>query len=773
VRYLQHGWSVRAHLAAILVAVVTVFLAAGASLAHHTVHLAQRNTRQNASYLAGVAADAVAENLAVGSAQVVSTAANPALGAVLADPSGCQLAFELELFPGSRLDLVRPDGRIVCSSMAGIDATATQAGTAWFSELPAASGVITTGPFVDEATERASVLIGAPVIGVDGQRLGSMTMVIPTDGVADALAGSFGGPRHYDFSVVDEASRSMLSVSTAAAASDRATGENPLVGEGVLAGSQAIDGTSWRVFAGLSEGRALGPARSVRLRGVLLGAAVLAVLLASLAVVNRRIARPLQRLTGVLGDGPHAQHVLSSIRGPREIVRLAEALRAAMAAHESFQEQLSHQALHDPLTGLPNRALLAERLAHSLKQATASGETVAVLFLDVDRFKLVNDGLGHASGDHVLIGVAARLAEALRPGDTLARFGGDEFVIVADGFANGEEAEHLAERLLAGVAVPVDAGDTVVRVTASVGLALSTPTSTGGDLIREADTAMYLAKERGGARCERFDDDLRDQVTTRLTVENEFRVALERQQLRLVYQPKVDLASGLTVAVEALLRWDHPALGSVSPATFIPIAEETGLIVPVGRFVLEQACRQAAAWRDEGIDMSVAVNISGRQVADAALVDDVATVLRDTGLAPDRLCLELTESQMMYDTGRAARTLGRLHDLGVQLSIDDFGTGYSSLAYLHRFPVDELKIDRIFVQGLTDRPDERSLVTAMVAMATALGLHIVAEGVETAEQAELVRALGCHSAQGYFFSRPGPPDRIRSLLQPAPERTGS
>jgi len=338
---------------------------------------------------------------------------------------------------------------------------------------------------------------------------------------------------------------------------------------------------------------------------------------------------------------------------------------------------------------------------------------------------------------------------------------------------SSEEAAALADRLIAAVAEPIEAGNTVVRVTASVGIAMNNVAGRGGDLIRDADNAMYHAKQRGGARREIFGRGLGERAAARITLENDFRVALERDELRLVYQPKVDLDTGETVGVEALLRWDHPALGPVPPAAFIPIAEETGLIVPVGRFVLDRACHQLAEWRRAGLDVSVAVNVSGRQLADTDLAAEVATALGEAGLDPARLCLELTESVLMHDTARVARSLQDVHDLGSQLSIDDFGTGYSSLAYLHRFNVDELKIDQVFVHELIDHADQRGLVAAMVAMGTALDLRVVAEGVETPEQADALRALGCHTAQGYLYARPGRPEQISGLLRPSRQVAGA
>jgi len=762
-------WSVRAHLLTIVAAVAVAFVVAGAILWRDTMRNAETNVRTSAGSLADQAARSVGDTVAVAEEQVAAIAANPSAGQILTDSTDCQLTFGLDLFPGTHLDLVTNDGDVVCSSHLDPEASASHAEAPW---LAADGAVVHSAPFIDSFTGEPAVAIAAPILAADGSRAGLVAAVLPTQTVADELAATYGGARRYQFAIVDSSSGVVLSTSQGLAealgSADAAESSDPMSEAGFLAGSRGVPSTTWRAYAGADPDTVLGPTRSVLVRGVALGGAVLVVLVTALAVVNRRIGRPLHMLTEAVGNtGPHVQVALASIRGPSEVRRLADEFGEAIAAHEAYETQLSHQALHDPLTGLPNRALLAERLAVSLDRGSRSGRPPVVLFLDVDRFKLVNDSLGHAAGDQLLLATAGRLAEVMRPGDTLARFGGDEFVVVAEGCASSEEAHELGGQLLAALEAPVEIGGSDVRVTASIGIAVGTPTSRGSDLVRDADNATYVAKERGGARCELFDDTLRDRATKRRTVEHDFRVALEREQLRVVYQPKIDLLTGATVGVEALLRWDHPTLGAIPPVTFIPIAEETGLIVPVGLFVLEQACRQVAAWREDGIEVSVAVNLSGRQLAEPDFPDSVAAVLAATGVAPDRLCLELTESLLMTDTIRTADALRALHALGVQLSIDDFGTGYSSLAYLHMFPVDELKIDRAFVNDLTEHPGQQTLVTAMVAMGKSLGLTIVAEGVETTEQAAQLRVLGCDLAQGYLFAAPQPPNALQASLPQA------
>ena len=423
------------------------------------------------------------------------------------------------------------------------------------------------------------------------------------------------------------------------------------------------------------------------------------------------------------------------------------------------EADLAHQALHDPLTGLANRALLMDHLAVALGRARRRESTLALLFLDLDRFKVVNDSLGHRAGDELLVGVAERLSGLLRSGDVVARLGGDEFVLLLDDVRSADDAFEVAERILGAVRAPFTVDGDEVFATASIGIALADDASTPDDLLRDADSAMYRAKALGRDRVELFDTRLRDEATARLQLETFLRRALELGELTVHYQPEVDLRTGEVVGAEALVRWHHPHSGLLDAAAFIEAAEETGLILDIGAWVLGEACRQAAAWRTHDATRlsTMRVNLSARQILQPDLLPVVVEALEATGLPSSALCLEITETALMSDAAASLEVLSSLRRLGVQLAIDDFGTGYSSLAHLKRFPVDVLKIDRSFVDGLGTDPDDTSIVTAIVGLGRALGLRIVAEGVETERQLTELRMLGCDAAQGYLFARPQPP----------------
>ncbi len=443
-------------------------------------------------------------------------------------------------------------------------------------------------------------------------------------------------------------------------------------------------------------------------------------------------------------------------------------LGAFMSERRLLGDQMAHQALHDPLTGLANRLLFGERIAHALARAVRQRETLAVLLLDLDHFKTINDSRGHAAGDAVLVAVAARLAPCVRPSDTVARLGGDEFAILLEDLPDPGEAGVVAARLLAALHAPVPAQGRELALGASIGIALHTPDREGEPeaLLRDADVALYRAKEGGRGRYMLFDPDMHTIALARLELEADLRRALQRDELVVYYQPIVDLATRRIVGLEALARWPHPRRGLLAPGAFIPLAEDTGLIVPLGRWVLRMACQQIKAWPTPAgsSGLTLSVNLSGRQLQDTSLAANVETTLQETGLEPARLVLEITESVFMRDVAATRGTLQKLKDQGVRLALDDFGAGYSSLGYLRDFPIDLLKMDKSFIAGI-DRDDRKTaLARVIVDLGRALDMRIVAEGIETEEQYARVRDIGCPLGQGYDIAPPLPPDAIQALL---------
>jgi diguanylate cyclase (GGDEF)-like protein/PAS domain S-box-containing protein len=449
----------------------------------------------------------------------------------------------------------------------------------------------------------------------------------------------------------------------------------------------------------------------------------------------------------------------------------ANVLADALERHAA-DEALRHRVLHDALTGLPNRLSFVDSLRDALQRGIASGSPVGILFLDLDHFKLINDSIGHHAGDDLLQAVAPRLRAHLRPGDIVARFGGDEFGILVDRLTDEEEAIAIADRVAGAFSEPYSMGGADHFVTASIGIAVARPTGRepvdAELLIRDADAAMYRAKERGRGRCEVFDAEMRARAVHRLETERELRHALDRDELELHYQPLIALGSGEIVGLEALVRWNHPKRGLLDPSEFVSIAEDSGLIEPIGRWVQETAGRQALGWhnlRPDQRPLDVAVNLSARQVAHRDLADSVREILARTGLDPVNLRLEVTESVLVEESASATATLEALSEIGVRLVLDDFGTGYSSLAYLNRFPFDALKIDRSFVEGLGVEQERTAIVEAVIGMARALSLDAIAEGVENEAQLSELRRLGCDFAQGHLFSRPLTPQKVTTLLR--------
>ena len=500
-------------------------------------------------------------------------------------------------------------------------------------------------------------------------------------------------------------------------------------------------------------------------------AAELSQLLATMAT-----GEPIQRHESihVTADGTSfdASVTLSPIRAEDGRVNRAALVVRDISDRKRLEEELAHQALHDGLTGLPNRVLFQDRLRHSLARTrrprAADGAYQAVLFVDLDNFKLINDTMGHKTGDQLLVAVAERVSESLRAGDTAARLGGDEFTILLENVKEGE-ARSVADRLLKRLREPFILDGHQAVVSASIGIALSEAgAELAEDLLRSADTALYEAKSNGKGRHETFHPEMTARVWRRLELETDLRRALEAQELIVYYQPIVDLESGEIRELEALVRWQHPERGLLPPGEFIPLAEETGLIVEIGRVVLRAACEQLVAWDKlipTPVKLRMSVNVSPRELREPTFVDGVLAALADSGLAATRLTIEITETVTLDQAGQGIDALSALHELGVHLSIDDFGTGYSSLGYFRSIALDALKIDRLFIEGLGRERRDSAIVAAAIAFGSALGLEVTAEGIETEEQAEILRTLHCPLAQGYLFCPPRDADAISDILK--------
>jgi diguanylate cyclase (GGDEF)-like protein/PAS domain S-box-containing protein len=462
----------------------------------------------------------------------------------------------------------------------------------------------------------------------------------------------------------------------------------------------------------------------------------------------------------------HDEHVRGIVLNSRDV-----------SERKAFEQQLQHQAFHDPVTGLANRALFGERVRHAVARTRREQNGLAVLFIDLDDFKTINDSLGHAAGDQVLLAVAKRLSDSIRASDTAARFGGDEFAVLLEGVESAQEAADTAERILEALALPMALDHKELVIRSSMGLSV-VEGEAGGDadeLIRNADAAMYIAKRDGKGGYRLFEPAMHEGVLARLELRADLQRAIASDQLELHYQPVVRLGDGRVSGVEALLRWRHPERGLVPPDQFIPFAEEMGLIVPIGRWVLREGCRQARELNDMlpgGPPLTMAVNLSVKQLQHSDIVGDVRDALERADLEPGCLTLEITETVMMTDTDLVVQRLKELKELGVRLAMDDFGTGYSSLSYLSKFPVDILKMDRSFLRADAS-PETAGLATAVVSLGETLNLEVVAEGIELPEQWSTLRDLGCDLGQGFYFARPMDADATLEFLRAQRETAGA
>jgi diguanylate cyclase (GGDEF)-like protein len=441
-----------------------------------------------------------------------------------------------------------------------------------------------------------------------------------------------------------------------------------------------------------------------------------------------------------------------------------------------MEQQLVYDAFHDPLTGLPNRALFMDRLSQALKRIRQSETNLfAVLFLDLDRFKIINDSMGHLVGDKLLVAIASRLSQCLRPADTVARLGGDEFTILLENLTSENDAIAIAERISEHLKTPflLDKDKDGVFTTASIGIAFNNNNYQKADeMLRDADLSMYYAKEQGKARYAVFDPSMHTLAMQRLHLENDLRKAIEQEEFEVYYQPITSLAEGKLNGFEALVRWNHPQRGLVSPIDFIPIAEETGLIVPIGNWVLKKACQQLKIWQQkfpEHSSLKMSVNISGKQIREPDMIQIIDNILAETGLDGSQLKLEITESILIDNIEAATKMLLELRERHIQLSMDDFGTGYSSLSYLHRFPVNTLKIDKSFVNRLHSSDHHSEIVRAIVTLAHILNMDVVAEGIETTAQLAKLKLLNCEQGQGYFFAKPLTTKDAEKLIASCPQ----
>ena len=502
-----------------------------------------------------------------------------------------------------------------------------------------------------------------------------------------------------------------------------------------------------------------------RLIGLALGLGVATVLLVSL-LVARSIRRPLKELkTGADNFASGNLGYRIPILRRDELGEALEMFNSMASALEGGQVDLEHQAFHDTLTGLPNRSLFHDRLLHAIARQDRDHRPLAVLLVDLDDFKTVNDSLGHAAGDELLMFVADSLRASLRPGDTAARLGGDEFAVLVEDMRGRADAVRVAERILSSLTKKLLIEGKEVFVNGSVGIAITHGGDSADDVLRNADVAMYAAKGDGKGRFQIFDGAMHEGVMERLDLKADLQRAVERGEFVVHYQPLFDLATGRVLSAEALVRWNHPTRGEVLPGEFIPLAEETGLVLQIGRFVLEETCRQLRWWQMQyDPDFGVSVNLSGRQLQEPHIVSMVQEVLQSGPIAGSSLTLELTESVLMKDTNATVEKLNGLRSLGVHLAIDDFGTGYSSLAYLRQFPIETIKIDRSFVSSVADGPEDSALARAVIKLADTLGMKTVAEGVETKAQAEQLAVLGCQVGQGFYFSGSMTPAQLENLM---------
>ena len=758
-------WSVRTYLVVIVAAAfVAVAIASGYGFVW-SAGAASDDALDAMTLQAERVAAVAASGVASAQESVAGLAAQPGLREVFTRPEDCSLSAT----DGLRFDLVGPDGSVACSSDAApaVVAPGVHAGSDWLERALRSPELALDWDATDAATGARAIAVTAPLDKTE-PAAGAIAMFVAVPGLARTLARDYASSRAVSFTIVDRGTGAVVSTSEAGTGAGAFPSGAPegdwkgVDGTRRFFASAAIDGSDWSVFAGVRRSAVLADARGTLVRHLLVGLIALLVLAAAAWMLNRRVAGPLRRVIEAVsraGREPDGARVAEE--GTAELVTLAREFNAMLDVRAGHEAQLRFQATHDPLTGLPNAVLLADQLAEAL---AAGADGIAVFCIGLDRLDLVTDGFGHAAGDRVVVEVAARLAEAVEPEATLARFNAAEFVVLGTG-VDPDGVDTVAQCLLRCLEQPFRGPAAGIVVKGAVGVTRAgAGATTPEQLLREADSAMREARVTGRGWMV-FDRAMQARATKHLEVEHDLWQALRRDQLRVHYQPLLEIGTGRIVAAEALVRWEHPERGPVPPLEFIPIAEETGQVGAIGGLVLQRACAQAAMWARAGYPLRVSVNVAVSQLRDPAFPEEVERSLAHARLAPERLCLEITESSLMRETGQGSAELARLKLLGVDLSMDDFGTGYSSLSYLHDLPVDELKIDRSFIGRLGRAGRDRHLVEAIVGMAQALDLTVVAEGVETEEQLQFLGELGCELAQGYLFAPALTADALLALLK--------
>ena len=778
-------WSVRAHLFALVFAVVVPLVAL---LSYDLYQDTEKNSQQvNAASLAlaQITASDTEHFLNDAVELMQRIARRPLVRAV--DPQHCDPVFAEfhDLNPKyANIGVIDTSGKVICSAViqpAGKPASVAH--TEWFQRAMSENRLVLGKPFIGPITGKWVAVMALPLHDKYGVIKGVLALPIdlvnftPVVRNAALPAGTVIGIMDSAGMVIARSKepekwvgKNIRGTPIVEIMLARKTGEAEVTGVDHVSrfyGFTTIRGTDWFTAAGIPSDALSSSVSNYALRNAVIGLTIVLVVAALAYFFSRRIERPIRAISDAakaIAQGQLDTRV--AVDGPEEIADVADQFNVMLDVRKEAEERLSYLAQYDVLTGLPNRNMFRDRLEQAMGRAKRNGTLMAVMFIDLDRFKEINDTLGHSVGDRVLQGVAERLEHFLRDVDTIARLGGDEFTVVLEGVHDVSQITAAARKIRDALAQPLLVDDREIFVSASIGISVyPSDVEEIDDLLKNADIAMYQAKRNGGDAHHFFVAEMNAHTTERLELEGRLRYALAHQKFTLDYQPQVDIRSGRIIGAEALIRWHDEQLGSIAPARFIPLAEETGLIIPIGEWVLHTACAQNKAWQDTGCaPISVAINISPRQFRQANLLETITQALADTGLNPCFLELEITESTIMHQAEKSIITLEKLHKMGVRLSVDDFGTGYSSLSYLKRFPVHKLKVDQSFVRDINVDPDDAAIVTAVIAMARSLNVLTIAEGVETGGQLAFLDSLECGEYQGYYFAKPMSADKFFALL---------